>query len=122
MEELLNKLIEKGWYPFWRKYNAVSLWDFNTISFNYYNDIDEERGVANYSIRELVSKESGLWQFCCKNRFLKWPDSTDEWQKNPIWASFDELFYADSYQFYLIESALCDEDKLEKFLLENIKI
>jgi hypothetical protein len=75
-----------------------------------------------FDLRQLVSKESGLWQFVCKNRFLKWPDSTDEWQKNPIWASFDELFYADSYQFYLIESALCDEDKLEKFLLENIKI
>ena len=26
------------------------------------------------------------------------------------------------WQYYVIESALCDEDKLEQFLLDNIKV
>jgi hypothetical protein len=30
--------------------------------------------------------------------------------------------YPHNYEYRLIESALCDEDKLEEFLLDNIKV
>jgi hypothetical protein len=34
-----------------------------------------------------------------------------------------EKFYTHrNYEYRLIESALCDEDKLESFILDNIKI
>ena len=123
MEELLNKLIKKWRKPFWRetKHELSSWVVYDTIDIKWKWDI-RVIDRRHHHIRELVSKESWLRQFCCKNRFLKWPDSTDERQKNPIWASFDELFYASQYQFYLIECALKDESELEKFLLDNIKI
>ena len=126
LEELLNTLIKKGWKPFWRKYNAVSLWDFNTISFNYYNDIDEERGVANYSIRELVSKESWLWQFVCNNWMIPEDRKCHErvldltfW---PNWPDVSAQMCSRNYEYWLMSSAICDEKYLEQFLIENIKI
>lgn len=127
LEQLLNSLIEKGWEPFWLQccikvryywYNNVCLFEIITTKWWGVESVT----VCNCSLRDIVSINSLLRQFVCKNRFLKWPDSTDEWQKNPIWASYDELFYADSYQFYLIECALKNNSELEKFLIDNIKI
>jgi hypothetical protein len=34
----------------------------------------------------------------------------------------DDVYTGKGYEYRLIESALCDEDKLEEFLLENIKV
>jgi len=72
-------------------------------------------------LRELVSKESGLWQFVCKNGMVS---KTNQW----VWANavdnrFKELLFKyDDYQYLIIESALKDESELEKFLLSNIVI
>ena len=127
LEQLLNSLIEKGWEPFWLKccvkvkyywYNDICFFE---IAMNKWWDVNSV-SVFNRTLRDIASIDSWLRQFVCKNRFLKWPDSTDERQKNPIWASYDELFYASQYQFYLIESALRDKNKLEDFLLNNIKL
>ena len=138
MEELLNKLIEKGWKPFWTDNKVFKVlrtknnwWYFD---WWFWNEIC-------FSLREIVSKESWLWQFCIANHLLKkysdlWDD--DEyiiwrWQnwmdwKTTDWEYIDENYDSDiyhqdeSYQYRLIESALCDEDKLEEFLLSNIKV
>lgn len=127
MEELLNKLIEKGWKPFGIQHHikAKYYWYNNVCFFVTTTTIlwnVKSVTVCNCSLRDIVSINSLLRQFVCKNSFLKWPDSTDEWQKNPIWASFDELFYASQYQFYLIECALKNNSELEQFLIDNIKI
>jgi len=114
MEELLNKLIEKGWKPR----------DIETLYIEkVWNDVHlllPERWHMRYSMRKLTSKESGLWQYVCENGMVKklWDNL------KYFYNSRDELgtvwYYEDRYKYRLIESALCDEDKLEQFLLDNI--
>jgi hypothetical protein len=74
----------------------------------------------NFTLRELVSKESWLWQFVCENGMCTAGERPHRWK------FYEELFPDYEAQTYannmIIESALCDEDKLEEFLLENIKV
>ena len=122
MEELLNKLIKGWWKPRWENEPIYML----SSKKLYIPDTME----VNRSLRDLVSKESGLWQFVCemsvnnynkeKWKVLTWKKFEDNkyqinWYSNWWW-------YIQDYEYWLIESALKDEDKLEKFLLENIKI
>jgi len=70
MEELLNKLIEKGWKPF-GKDQKFGIW----IETSPYKKIrvclkKPDYDYYVYSYRDLVSKESGLWQFVCENKLV----------------------------------------------------
>jgi hypothetical protein len=118
MEELLNKLINKGWIPFWMGCIEVKL-NYEWITRAEFSDW---LCYFRRSLRELVSKESGLWQFVCKNEMVKkW------WWFWELWYSCWEIdlesrVRRQDYEYRLIESALCNEDKLEKFLLYNIKV
>ena len=133
MEELLNKLIEKGWKPRWYEdvyeFKLYKLWytiarpqkqkmiSFATETRHYINWTDYI-WYKWYSLRELVSVESWLWQFVCENgmgvRKRQW---TNRW-----WWEPEKCFDYKDYQYWLIESALKDEEDLEKFLIENINI
>lgn len=143
LEKLLNKLIEKGWKPRWfenvYKFKLYKLWytiarpqkqkmiSFATETIHYINWTDYI-WYKWYSLRELVSKNSWLWQFVCKN------DMADDWiwvwrQKveiNKKWntkrKSLKSWKWREEYEYRLIESALKDESELEDFLLNNIKI
>lgn len=112
MEALLNKLIEKGWKPFWWEVREAKKWSYDNLY--YWFDTHPEL----YHIRMLVSNESWLWQFVCENgmvvRKRQW---TNRW-----WWEPENCFDYKDYQYRIIESALCNEEDLEKFLLENIKI
>ena len=147
MEELLNKLIEKGWKPFGMEYYdrfiIESNWD---MCFRWKYPWTDWESAFDYNydyfkIRELTSKESWLWQFCIANHLLKkYSDLWDDWEyiigrwqdwkdcKTEDWEYIDDnrdsdIYHQDdSYQYRLIESALCDEDKLEDFILDNVKI
>lgn len=105
MEELLNKLIEKGWKPREKDYTEVCVYDW-IVRF-------ERRFWADCieTFRTLTSKESWLWQFVCENEM-----------QNMIEEHREGYCSNEDYWYRLIESALCDEDKLEQFLLDNIKI
>lgn len=127
MEELLSKLIERGWKPYWidkddievcsyeKNRKSVSIWYMNWVSPSEW-DYD----WLFISLRELVSRESWLWQFVCENELLS--PSNCNWAR--IYkANISQEFIEDrDYRYRLIESALCDEDKLEDFLLNSIKI
>ena len=121
LEQLLNSLIEKGRLP---------RWEDKIHSCRYYEE--EKKFKADYtiawipqvlyrSIRELCSREAGLWQFVCENGMIySTPD--DRWWPNYNW--LEDLFncWWKHPDYWLMESALCDEYKLEDFLLQNIKI
>ncbi len=103
LEQLLNSLIEKGWFP---------RWEDKIHSCRYYDE--EKKFKADYtrawipqvlyrSIRELCSREAGLWQFVCENGMV-------DMKKNKRPA------------YRIIESALTDESELEDFLLQNINV
>ena len=115
MEELLNKLIEKGWKPRNKDYTDVVVYDW-IVRFEWKIDCIE-------TFRTLTSKSSWLWQFVCENGMIKTYENIEHESRRhsdkkhtPVWA-FDNQSY-----YWLIESALTDEDKLEDFILSNIKL
>ena len=135
MEELLNKLIEKGWKPF--EDDKIHSFEIIYVTWKILNIVAKRwRWQVNkhYSIRDICSKSSWLWQFVCENGMIKededkkeerymyeceyntWSHSTTNYLKQNIYTK--EYFY----KYFIIESALCDEDKLEEFLLKNIKV
>ena len=121
LEKLLNKLIEKGREPFGNYRDIITRYKYDERFFEFNHEWDNM-----VSIRELVSKESWLWQFVCENRMTK------KMEKNPrgIWinswskSAYEKcpVYTMEKAEYRLIESALCDEEDLEKFLLDNIKI
>lgn len=127
MEELLNKLIEKGWKPFgWGNIKKVTneWWFCSFIR-------DSKKGfgwMSEISHRELVSKESWLWQFVCENEMVRlteyyWVCNWIFWENIYYDESATEKFYTHrNYEYRLIETSLKNEDELEQFLLENIKV
>ena len=131
MEELLNKLIEKGWYPRWesvyktRKKNFryikyIKNWDYKIVYYTLYTDTPLQR---TYKLRELVSKESGLRQFVCENwMIIKHIEQININPFNNDGKLKHQEYHSEDYEYRLIESALCDEDKLEDFILNKIKM
>jgi len=67
--------------------------------------------------RMLCTKSSWLWQFVCENR-LQPTNKSGGWD----YGDWFTWWTCMAYEYRLIESALCDEDKLEDFLLSNIKV
>jgi hypothetical protein len=123
IEELLNKLIEKWWKPFDRNYQRYEHWCL-------IREFTTEDGVYSYwqyptTYREFCSKESWLWQYVCENGMI----NNDKLRHTRIsqvewWLDVDCVRKTNSskYEYRLIETALTDEDRLEEFLLNNIKI
>ena len=111
LEQLLNSLIEKGWNVFWHK-DRINAEKCNYIEWKYYNF--DNSGIS-ISLRELVSINSGLWQFVCENCLQVWEFNNRE--KNG-----KDLYTDIYYEYWIIESSLKDESELEDFLLNSIKI
>ena len=89
-------------------------------------DIYDSLQKWHWNFRELVSKESWLWQFVCENGMVKEGDV-----KNFVWTRYEHTWFEPQYplvhkwnsaEYRLIESSLKDESELEEFLLSNIKI
>jgi hypothetical protein len=126
LEQLLNSLIEKGFRPFWRYDKLMWGWRFWSRQFVKFWIFPEEE----FTLRELVSINSGLWQFVCENGMVeieywkireKYNETSPTTDKNKI-ITYRQLLGEDNYEYRLIETALTDEDKLEQFLLDNIYI
>lgn len=136
LEQLLNSLIEKGWKPFGKKpvdIKEYCSWERYTRYFNFYNvRINREdticerpRVTDNYSLRDIVSKESWLWQFVCENGMVK-EEHKHERILDPTfwewWADCKRQEHDWNYWYRLIEASLKDESELEDFLLNSIKL
>lgn len=125
LEWLLNSLIEKGWKPrdeesvkscmvwepfYKRKFIEKDLWF-------YIDDRWTPQWLFTKSLREICSKWSWLWQFVCENG-LQPTNKSGGWD----YGDWFTWWTCMAYEYRLIESALCDEDKLEEFLLNSIKL
>ena len=112
LQELINKLIKKGWKPRWESEPIYML----SSKKLYIPDTME----VNRSLRDLVSKESWLWQFVCKNGMIKNPNIDRYWKD---YFELDHIeYYQSDFQYWVLESSLKDESELEDFILDNIKI
>jgi len=129
MEELLNKLIEKGWKPF--ENDKIHSFEIIYVTWKILNIVAKRwRWQVNkhYSIRDICSKSSWLWQFVCENHlyiYKIWENKNfiqDHFKNEYNECCYQYLWDKSCYEYYLLESALCDEDKLESFILDNIII
>jgi hypothetical protein len=132
MEELLNELIKRWWKPF----NVDCAWTnvevINRLRDNQYLPehtkiifkTENHWHVFDCNIRDLVSKSSWLWQFCCKNKLLEhWFYTRAKWQRRK---KYDDYWKrdipVDKPEYRVIESSLIDESELEYFLISHIKV
>jgi len=118
---LFKELMKRGWKVYWEYDKLMSHWQTRWKRDFWFWELWE----IKYSLRELVSKESGLWQFVCENWIIENWKTVHDYVISHITYSYDKgcWWYApNNSEFWIMMSALCDEDKLEKFLLENIKI
>ena len=114
LEQLLNSLIEKGWRPFNK--DIREFFTLNEFTCGYRWEWTNHLGT----IRDIVSKESWLWQFVCENGMIG--KTSKRWEQFNSDTGKFYWFYDDNSTYRLIESALKDESELESFILSNIKV
>lgn len=109
----MNDLLRMWWKPFNRDktlhidcYDKCKWLNYKWIHLDGWFMNEESR-----TLRELVSIDSWLWQFVCENGM-----------QNMIEEHREGYCSNEDYWYRLIESALLDEDKLEDFILDNVKI
>lgn len=141
LEQLLNSLIERGRVPFgiygnwdleWERicieeqdeytneYRLKVYWiNVDYVEFNWLCDEDKHFS-DRFSLREIVSRWSWLWQFVCENGMIKKTPTRWEYFNSDTGKIYG--FYDDNSTYRLIESTLKDESELEDFLLSNIKV
>ena len=128
LEQLLNSLIEKWWKPrgkYEMEYQYMLWWeehwfyDLYFIRWHY-----PVRVPIKHSLRELVSKESWLWQFVCENGMIpkEWHERVKDISWWEYWPDCKAQINLPTAEYRLIESSLRDESELEDFLLSNIKV
>lgn len=115
LEKLFNTLIKRGWkpagFPGQSEIKITEGWGVEL-----YMDTKDVTVAVKIKLRNLVSLESGLWQFVCdKKLFNKDPDTLFNSGGNIKYNIYD-------YQYRLLESVLIPEEELAKFLIENIKL
>lgn len=118
LEALLNSLITVGGKP---RNEEVDFCEYKFWKFRFLKKSGQI--VCMYSLRELVSLESGLWQFVCSH-LLIWPNKSD-WMKNADigddwYITTNEYYTALNHEYRLLESALIPEEELGEFLVDNI--
>lgn len=127
LENLLNILLERGWKPRNREktlhiccYGKCKWMDYQWVHLDgWFMNEDSKK------FRELVSKESWLWQFCVENGMINinyWNIREYYSEQDNWWIYLRRLNGEDNYEYRLIESSLKNKDELEEFLLENIQI
>lgn len=117
LEQLLNSLIEKGWKPRGYELDWIRVFpDRKIVTYM------SSKGSIYRKYRELVSKESWLWQFVCENGMTE--KHTDLWVRcnEKISKTYQDSYTNQNYWYWLLESALKDESELEDFLLNSISL
>ena len=132
LEQLFKKLLELWWKPNWKEYNHIhaeanrimsDFWTFYRFC-NYAEDGSINR-CLNLKLREIVSINSGLWQFVCENGMVRNEKLTHNWVSQVEWGldvDCKRKTTPKDYEYRLIETSLKDECELEEFLLNSIKL
>ena len=120
LEQLLNSLVGVWWKPRWLLNEIEYIHAFNDVNQWWRVEISYGDHWYYKALRQIVSKESWLWQFVCENGMMDNLCETRYWRNH---FELDEIEYNQpDYQYWVIESSLKDESELEEFLLNNIKI
>lgn len=107
--QLLNDLVKKGWQPWEEEAREIEMWDDVIIVHR------DELNYAVHSFRELVSIESWLWQFVCRNKLFT--DIQDYLEDS---FGFRSCAIDEDAYYWLAKASRREEFELPKFLLDNI--
>jgi len=111
LEELLNKLIEMWWKPRWQNVKSIDVYN-DSITIYITNIIH-----SIYSINDLVSIGSWLWQFIVEQWLCK--DVENHYIEVWIRHEDDTINNIADDKYRLMMSSIA-EDKVQ-FILDNIK-
>lgn len=117
IEKLLNSLIQRGWRP-WGKYDKI----LNVSKYNGWlmRLVQSNNAWMYVHIRSIVSLESWLWQFVCKNKLLSDKVDLQDYLEDSFW--FRRCPRDSNWSYRLMRVAFVAEEDLEKFLIDNIKL
>ena len=120
LEQLLNSLVEAWWKPRWLLNEIEYIHAFDDVNQGWRVEISYGDHWYYKALRQIVSKESWLWQFVCENGMVedKWEIRYKADENNDI----NDANYMSEFYYWLLEASLKDESELEDFLLQNIKI
>lgn len=124
LEILLNKLIELGWKPWkwWYNYIEVEVLKWKIYIKYCRMNYNDNVYAIRYSLRDLVSLESWLWQFLCwldKNYLPLCSKCNIRLESNNDKIKSD-VRYEEEVNYRLMLSSI--QEDITKFLLDNIKI
>lgn len=120
LETLLNSLIKMGWKPWGKLVNTILYIHFKSmlVCLNAINE--PKRQIRQDSLRELVSLESGLWQFVCENKLLSDKVDMGDYRENSY--GFQDRVHDKDGFYWMMRCARIPEEELGKFLIDNIKV
>ena len=116
LETLLKSLVQRGRMPFWKEVNNVEI-DNNVISISREDFFEDGTDV---SIRDIVSLESGIWQFVCQNKLLSDKVDLQDYLEDSYW--FRRCPFDTNWMYRIMQSSLYSEKDLPQFLIDNIKV
>ena len=126
LQQLLNDLLRMWWKPFNRE-KTLHINCFDKCKWLNYKWVNLDGWFMNEetrTLREIVSIDSWLWQFCVENNLIDYSGVRAYWisfaplEIQNAW----EMMNYDNVHRLLWDTASLDEDKLEDFILENVKI
>lgn len=117
LEELLRELIKRGREPRGKKYSHLNC--DPKRKHRHIMLVGDDIPVFSYSLRQLVSLESGLWQFVCRNKLYK---KQENFREDVYKTQLNTWWFSHNYQYRLLESALIPDEELARFLVDNIKV
>ena len=115
LEKILNSMIKRWWEPWNRK---ADFCEYRFWKIRFIKESGEIVGL--YTIRSLVSIESGFWQFVCQNKLLSDKVDLQDYIEDSYW--FRRCPRDSNWSYRLMRVAFVAEEDLAKFLFENIKV
>ena len=119
LERVLTHLMEQGWEPWGKGVDKIVVCPKEefTDDRNLFIDVNFSNGFSTYrSFRELVSLESGLRQFVVERKLFE--KNLNVWTNHGMQREYDIY----DHTYWIIESALCIEEDLSEFLVNNITL
>lgn len=122
LEFLLNLLLKMGRKPWGKDVSKIIIppkEEFDKDRYLFVDIMFSSGSSRYYTQRELVSINSWLRQFVCKNNLHKKGINNFREKVYRVWSNVGWFEY--NYKYRLLESALIPEEELGQFLLDNIK-
>ncbi len=119
LEKLLNSLIQRGWKPAgFPGESEIKISEDQDVVL--YMNTEDVTLAVKVKLRNLVSLESGLWQFVCQNKLLSDKVDMQDYVEDSYW--FRRCPFDTNWMYRIMQSALYSEKDLPQFLVENIII